>query len=522
MPSDALAVLLDGIHVADLVRGRGRLGARLLYRDDATRPLSLSLPLSRKEHRTAAVEPWLRGLLPDDPRVIRRWADDFDLPDSTSFSLLGTAVGHDCAGAVQFCDPDGIDDLLRRGGSVQWLSQRELDQVVRGLHEDGTAWLGDPAWLQFSLSGGETKTSLHHDGDRWGRPTGTVPSTHILKPQLRKHDYDDLPVNEHLCQTAARHLGLPTAETDVQQIGGIQTVVIKRYDRLQRDGAVVRLHQEDLCQALGIEPRRKYQVKGGPSVAQVAKLLRSVSSCPSEDIAAYRDALIFNWVIGGTDAHAKNYSVLIGADGDVRLAPLYDLASGLPYVEDDNVPRIALAQRIGKNYTLRKSDRRSAWESTADALGLDRAETVERAQQIAAAAPEAFDLAASTLPVEFRESRTVTDLRRRLIHRKRTCTSMSKEADGSPARSPQRTADASIRAVRCGQPLAGNDHCRRRLRFKACPDHPGSPGSRKALEQASAAAQSARSAAIRAAEASQPPTAPDSSDPAMPHAGTGV
>lgn len=436
MASDSLAVLLGGSHVADLVRGRGRLGARLLYRDDATRPLSLSLPLSRREHRAAAVEPWLRGLLPDDPRVIRRWADDFDLADSTSFSLLGTPVGHDCAGAVQFCDPDQIDDLLGRGGSVRWLSQHELEQVVRDLHADSTAWLGDPAWLQFSLSGGETKTSLHHDGTRWGRPTGTVPSTHILKPQLNKHDCDDLPVNEHLCQTAARHLGLPTAETQVQQIGGIQTIVIKRYDRLHRDGSVVRLHQEDLCQALGIEPHRKYQVNGGPSVAQIAHLLRSVSSSPSEDIAAYRDALIFNWVIGGTDAHAKNYSVLIGADGDVRLAPLYDLASGLPYVEDDNVPRISLAQRIGKDCTLRKSDRRSAWESTADALGLDRAATLERAEQIADAAPEAFELAALSLPPEYRDLRTVTDLRRRLYRRKRTCASISGAAAGTAPLSP--------------------------------------------------------------------------------------
>ena len=183
-----------------------------------------------------------------------------------------------------------------------------------------------------------------------GRPTGTVPSTHILKPQLNKHDYADLPVNEHLCQTAARHLGLPAAATQVHRIGG-------------------------------------------------------------------------------TDAHAKNYSLLLGADGDVRLAPLYDLASGLPYVEDENVPKISLAQPIGKNYTLRKSDRRSAWESTADALGLDRASTVERAEQIAGAVPEAFALAASSLPPEYRDLRTVTDLRRRLIRRQRTCSSVSTAAE---------------------------------------------------------------------------------------------
>lgn len=474
--SDSLAVLLDGRHVADLVRGRGRLGARLLYRSDAHRPLSLSLPLSRREHRADRTEPWLRGLLPDAPRVIRRWADDLDLPDSTSFTLLGSPVGRDCAGAVQFCKQEQIGELASRGGSVRWLSQQEFERVIHELHQDSTAWLGDPAWLQFSLSGGETKTSLHRDGERWGRPTGAVPSTHILKPHLLNHRYNDLPVNEHLCQAAARIVGLRAAETEVLPIGGVQTLVIKRYDRPLRDGRAVRLHQEDVCQALGVAPRHKYQLKSGPSVAQVADLLWSVSSDPHEDVAAYRDALIFNWVIGGTDAHARNYSLMLDADGQARLAPLYDLASGLPYVDDNEVQQMRLAQRIGKGYTLRKADRRSAWEATAHALSLPPEVTVSRAEQIASAVPEAFDAAIATLPAEYRASRTVNDLLRRLHRRGRVCSAVSRVA-GSAA-PPPRTATEPAHAVRCGQQLPGGRTCLRRLRLVACPMHPTSPGSR--------------------------------------------
>lgn len=106
--------------------------------------------------------------------------------------------------------------------------------------------------------------------------------------------------------------------------------MVERYDRIRQRDRWVRIHQEDLCQALGIHPARKYENEGGPNAAKIVELLRSQSSAPEEDISSFVDSLIFNWLIAGTDAHAKNFSLLLGSQGAVRLAPFYDLASVLP------------------------------------------------------------------------------------------------------------------------------------------------------------------------------------------------
>ncbi len=201
---------------------------------------------------------------------------------------------------------------------------------------------------------------------------------------------------------------------------------MERYDRTFVNGSVERLHQEDFCQALGVELRKKYQVKGGPSIQQVSALLRRHSSSPDEDVEAYRDALIFNWVIAGTDAHAKNYGVMLGNDGDIRLAPLYDLASGLPYAADDEaIQTLRLPQRIGRGYTLQRADRRSAWEATADALRMPAEDVIERAEQLAELIPAAFEKSVSALPAESQDGPTVTSLLRRLYRRSRTCSKVS-------------------------------------------------------------------------------------------------
>ena len=425
MASQSLAVLLHGEHVADLVRGPGRLGARLRYVSMSARAVSLSLPTVRRPYAAERVTAWLQGLLPDDARVLNKWAAAFELPDSTPFSILSSPVGHDCAGAVQFCRHEDIDDLNNSPGASAPLNDGEIEAVIRALHNDSLAWLGDPASLQFSLSGGETKTVLQRVDQAWFKPSGATPSTHILKPELRLRMMDDLPLNEHLCQSAARNLRLPAAYTEIVDIGGVQTVVIQRYDRATADGGLVRLHQEDICQALGLSPNKKYENQGGPTIATLAGLLRKYSTDADGDISRYRDALIFNWLIAGSDAHAKNYSIFLSGD-NVRLTPLYDLASGLPYREEyETVQDIKLAQKIGRGYSLRRSDRRSAWEHAAVALRLPVENVLDRAEQLAEEVCGAFEKAVDELPDAFQDRRTVNTLLRHLYRRSRACRSVS-------------------------------------------------------------------------------------------------
>jgi serine/threonine-protein kinase HipA len=154
-----------------------------------------------------------------------------------------------------------------------------------------------------------------------------------------------------------------------------------------RDDSIVRVHQEDVCQALGLPPWKKYQNDGGPGVRDVAMMLRRVMAPRVADGAIWRfaDALIWNWLIGGTDAHTKNYSLLLSG-GQVRLAPLYDIASALPYGDDER--KLRLAMKIGSEYKL--NPYRNRWPAAADDLGLDVGELTDRVFDLGARTPVAF------------------------------------------------------------------------------------------------------------------------------------
>jgi len=279
--------------------------------------------------------------------VLRRWARQFHVSASSPFALLSTLVGEDCAGAVQFIRRDRGDELLNRPGSVSWLPAEEVAERLRDLRADTTAWLGRSFTSQFSLAGAQAKTALLHRDGRWGVPSGAMPTTHILKPAVAGLDDHDL--NEHLCLDAARRAGMIAARTRIERFAEETVVVVTRYDRISTGRTIRRVHQEDLCQALGIPPSRKYQNEGGPGPTQIVRLLRdAMRPTAAEDaVRRFADALAWNWLIAGTDAHAKNYSLLL-AGPEARLAPLYDIASALPYGTHER--ELRLAMKLGGDY----------------------------------------------------------------------------------------------------------------------------------------------------------------------------
>jgi serine/threonine-protein kinase HipA len=294
--------------------------------DPASIPLSHSMPLTQGTHGTRAIATWMWGLLPDNEATLRRWSQRYQVSARNPFALLA-AMGEDCPGAVQLAPP-GFD-FAERGG-VQWIPPRNLDERIRALIDDPGAGrlAGDTG--QFSLAGAQAKTALYRAGRKWGVPRGRTPTTHILKPQAGP--FADLAANEHFCLELARAAGLPSARTEVLAIGGIPTLVVERFDRYRgkRGSPIKRIHQEDCCQALGIPPTRKYQAEGGPGIPEIMDLLR-FSKAPDVDRDRFMRAQAFNFVIAGTDAHAKNYALLYEPGGAFRLMPLYDLISFLPY-----------------------------------------------------------------------------------------------------------------------------------------------------------------------------------------------
>ena len=384
-----LAVIADQRVMGEIRRARG--GRLTLVYDDRWRsmgaayPLSLSMPLAVAEHEHARIEPWLRGLLPDNDTILNRWGQRFGVSPRNTFALLAQ-VGEDCPGAIQLVRPARVDDVLRDDGQqIEWLTEADVAGRLRALKQDGSAWrlAGDAG--HFSLAGAQPKTALFFDGQRWGVPAGPTPTTHILKPPV--DGLNGHVENEHLCLTLARGLGLPAVRSEVRTFGDETAIVVERYDRIRIDGRIRRLHQEDMCQLLGFPPALKYQAEGGPGCREIFEAVRTYSQEPVEDVRSFAEAIMLNWIIGGTDAHAKNFSMLIGAQEAGRLAPLYDMASALPY--DFDPGRLRMAIRIGGKYRL-DDIRARHWAKLAREAGLPPAEVLEVGTDMAGMLPGAL------------------------------------------------------------------------------------------------------------------------------------
>lgn len=357
----------------------------------AATPISVSMPTQVTSHTDTRITPWLWGLLPDNDAVLNRWSREFYVSAGSAFALLATPVGEDCPGAVRLIPPDRLPaDANPDLREVDWLTEAQIAQRLRDLKRDHTTWLGADHAGRFSLAGAQAKTALLRDGDRWGDPQGSTATTHILKPAIEGLDNHDL--NEHLCLSAMRAAGLFAVRSSVERFEDQSAIVVARYDRLSRDGRQLRLHQEDLCQALGLHPVRKYQNEGGPGPKDIAALFQRFMplSAAREATSSFLDALVWNWIIAGTDAHAKNYSLLL-AGSQVGLAPFYDIASALPYSLPEQ--KIRLAMKFGSGYALNPGS--SPWARLATELQLPEAEIRDRAERLVSTAPDAFATAAT-------------------------------------------------------------------------------------------------------------------------------
>ncbi len=351
--SKALRVLIDSNGIGTIIqdrRGKFNFTYDEAYRRTNTAiPLSLSMPLSIAEHGDKAVTPYMWGLLPDNDDTLISLGRRFGINPRNPFSLL-SALGEDLQGAVQMILPDHLDDLKQREG-VTLLSRKTIEERFQELIRDPGAIQFTRSGGQFSLAGAQRKKALYLVNGKWYEPRGRTPTTHILKPPTA--GLAGQVENEMFCVRLAPRLGLPAPKCWTEQFGDLSVVVIERYDRRRLSGRKVlpidsaggevhRVHQEDCCQALKVMTRNKYQSDGGPGMTAIMELL-SGSGRPSEDRDRFMRACTLNFVIAGTDAHAKNYGLLLSAGGRYRLAPLYDIASWLPYSSDSRKDRLAMS-----------------------------------------------------------------------------------------------------------------------------------------------------------------------------------
>lgn len=367
---DSLDVLLGDSAIGRLTRAKS--GRLTFTYDDAWRadreayPLSISMPLVETEFEHGVVLPYLWGLLPDNERILDAWGKRFQVSSASPFGLL-SAIGNDCPGAVRFLSSGRRATASEGKGGVDWLSERDVAHRLRELRRDPAAWRAADDSGQFSLGGAQAKTALAFDGKRWGVPRGRRPTTHILKPGLS--ELEGHVENEHFCLALADALGLPVARSTVEHFDDEVAICVERFDRMREGTTIARVHQEDCCQALGVLPDRKYESSGGPGVVEIVELLRARSLQAALEITALLRAIAFNWLIGGTDAHAKNYSVFVLRGAGVRLAPFYDIASFLPYAPH-GLQKVKLAMKIGGKYRLLEIGVHQ-WKKLAQETGTD-------------------------------------------------------------------------------------------------------------------------------------------------------
>ncbi len=380
-------------------------------------PLSLSMPLALSEHPHDKIDAFLWGLLPDNEGTLNRLGRDHHVSPRSAFALI-SAVGEDCAGAEQFIRPERLDALNAAApADIQWLTEKEIAERLRILRGNYAAGRLPRDEGQFSLAGAQPKTAFLFEGGKWGIPSGRIPTTRILKPPTG--EFEGHAENEHYCLQLARALGLTVPNSQILTLEGQIAIVVDRYDRIQIDGIWHRVHQEDMCQGLGFPPTKKYQNEGGPSAADIVGLLRDYSRAPAADVQTFVEALAFNWLIAGTDGHSKNYSVLIGAGGNDRLAPLYDLASILPYA-DKGLHKAKLAMKLGGEYLIREV-RLYHWKKMATELRLDTDQLVQRVDSFAEQLPELANKIHQQLEKEGLKHHILTRLKETITERSRLC-----------------------------------------------------------------------------------------------------
>jgi serine/threonine-protein kinase HipA len=353
---------------------------------DTAQSISLSLPYTQTHHTHRPVLSYTSGLLPDNRDILEGWAAEFGVSSRNPFALLAH-MGEDCAGAVQFVLEDRLEEVLRSPGQIEPVSEQDIAGALSRIRRSAPPWTeGDERRGMFSLAGAQAKIALAWTKTGWGRPGGKAASTHIIKPPANPL-FPGIETNEHVCLSLARNLGIPAAASRVERFGDEVAIVVERFDRLHGPTGVSRVHQEDTCQALGVPPASKYQYAGGPGFSEMAELARGHSADPDADLRQILDAAAFNWIIGGTDAQAKNYSWFITIGDEIRMTPLYDLVSSIPYfgVEGDDV---RLAMSIGgENRFLRM--RRQNWSRFAETIRAEPDDVVIYVRELVEQVPAA-------------------------------------------------------------------------------------------------------------------------------------
>lgn len=412
MRAQVLQVAMNGEEVGTLYRdGNGAMSfqyATAWLHDPDARPISLSLPLRAQLHRGPAVFNFFQNLLPDSEAILARMQARFQVATSHPFDLLA-AIGRDCVGAIQLYPAKSQIPPVTTMTSTP-LTATQIEVLLAGYQ---TAPLGmtDHSDFRISLAGAQEKTALLWTNGQWQLPAGSTATSHILKLPIGRLEHHNIDLsesceNEWLCLQIAKAFGFETANAELTSFGAKQVLVVERFDRRwSRNGQwLMRLPQEDFCQAMGIAPALKYQADGGPGIETSMNLLFGSRLASADRERFFRTQILF-WMLAAIDGHGKNFSLFIEAGSSYRMTPLYDVISAFPLFAHGGIQekkaKMAMALE-GKNrqYHFSMIQPRH-FICTAERVGFSSQKVVEMMQQMADEAEHVIADVTAKLPAGF-------------------------------------------------------------------------------------------------------------------------
>ena len=353
-----LGVWMNGLHVGGLTKdASGSLS--FSYTPEwlgmaGARPISLSMPLRHRAYSGELAYNFFDNLLPDNKQIRDRLQARFKAATSHPFDLLAE-IGLDCVGAVQLIPHDEKPhDIHRIDGDP--LTDHQISKLLANYR---AAPLGmaeeDGEEFRISIAGAQEKTALLWKDNGWHRPLGATPTTHIFKLPIGKIEHSGMDLsesceNEWLCLKIAEAFELPVCNAEVLTFEGTKAIVVERFDRRMGDGWIMRLPQEDMCQALGYSPNIKYESDGGPGLSEIMRFLLQSREAKQNREVFYQSQVLY-WLLAAIDGHAKNFSVFIEPDGRFRMTPLYDIMSAHPLLANKQLQpkKIKMAMALSGN-----------------------------------------------------------------------------------------------------------------------------------------------------------------------------
>lgn len=378
--TDTLYCMMNGYFVGELKQAQGRLSFQydpVWLSTKGNRAISISIPLQDEEIRTDAVSTYFDNLLPDNDKIRQRIVDRLGAQTTNPFDLLAQ-IGGDCVGALALTtEPPKTSFSRLTPVSVTPLLESEIAQQIRDSRINNTLGMDSKDDFRISLAGAQEKTALTWWQGKWHKPHGRTPTTHIFKPPIYHHESMGLDLsssvdNEWFCLAFLHNLGVPTTNADILQFEDQKVLVVERFDRQISDEQILRLPQEDMCQALGRAGGSKYEEHGGPSALDIMALLKYSKNTIADRKNFFKAQLAF-WLLAAIDGHAKNFSIFLQADG-FCLTPLYDVMSAYPYFGQGNIQKqkIKMAMKVhSKNTHYRWNDiQKRHWYAHGKFLGL--------------------------------------------------------------------------------------------------------------------------------------------------------